>query len=435
MNPKNNYISDLIDICIVYSQEIDDTLSYYLLSEKAIEQDFCDKKNNLKINFKIIELFDSVYDLETESDRQNQIDAIMSEKICDRYILSDLLETVEYDEESDVIYYNFKKRNYGKYNPLLAREASRENDQMVLSAKTSMLSNAIVVFEEFLSSFYRLLIYENPALYFESKTVVIQELLRKDLNDILDEKVDEMVECDLFDSISLLKKIFEKENINIENVKKVLEVFEESYLRRNIYIHNQGEVNEKYLSKIKHSKQKIGDYLACSDEYFNGVVTSIKCLIFFSCFSIISKIKHDESNEEKLINYYFSELKKKNYELTKYVYKIMASNKEYELYTRMIYHVNYLISLKGLNDESFEKELDKFDVSASDIPFKIAKEALLLNHEKTYEMIEANFDTKTTPDELLNWPLYEDFRKTDYFKKIINNHSSDFESIKEIDEL
>ena len=430
---KLDILEALSDSCVYFSKEADDILNYYLLSKMAIKQDYERKKNALSENYVVMELFDSIYKAKTDVEKKKRINEIEWAKISKEYSFSDIFTGLEYDEKTGNLSYSFKEKKFSKYNPVKARYLEREQEHMMMAAKTSMLSNAIITFEKFLANFYKQLIYCDPQIYFESKTILIRELLSNDINLLLDNKTDELVETDMFDSLELTKKIFEKEKINTENVRTILESFEETYYRRNIYVHNGGEVNGTYLSKVSSSKNKVGDFLSCNDEYFANAITNIKCLISIITFSIIQKVGYDDDGISSLSDYYFLELKDKKYRFTKYVYKLLSLNKKCPLCYRMIYEVNYLISLKGLSEGEFENELATFDVSASDDKFKIAKAIFEENYQEACDLIESNYESDQTPFQLTDWPLYEEFRKTIFYKKIISNHLNDFIHLKEID--
>lgn len=430
---KIDILEALADACIYFSKEADEILNYYFLSKAAIKQDYAKKKSAIPESYAIMELFNSVYKAKSNEERNEKITEIKASIINDKYRLSDIFSDLSYDENTSLLSYSFKERKFNKYNPTKARYLDREYGHMMMAAKTSMLSNAIITYEKFLANLYKQLIYCDPCLYFEAKTVLVQELLSNNLNDLLDNKTDELVEADMYDSLELTKKIFEKERINTEKVMEVLKRFEETYYRRNIYVHNGGEVNGTYLFKVKTSKNKVGDFLSCSDEYFSNAITDIKCLITFITFSIILKVGYDDDGIDSLIDYYFSELKDKKYDFTKYAYSLLSSNKKCPLCYRMIYEVNYLISLKGLSDSEFKKELATFDVSASDDKFKIAKAVFEEDYQKAHDLIEDNYETEQTPFQLADWPLYEDFRKTDYYNQIVINHQTDFNNLKEVD--
>lgn len=436
-NKKNNsqdeeIISSLVDTCISFSKEADDILNYYLLSIDAVRHNYEKKKNDYADSFKIMDLFNSVYDCKTEDEKAFKLEEISNEQITNKYILSDILD-IEF--KNDTISFGFKKIEFSKYDPTKARSIEKETDHMFVAAKTSMLSNAIITFEKFLASFYRDLIYLNPCLYFDSKTVCMQELFTKNFNELIYDKIDELIEADMYDSFELLKKIFEKENINTEKVNAILADFKEAYYRRNLYVHNDGYVNSTYLSKIKDSKYKIGDYLSCGEEYFRTLTTNIKCLIFFITHSILAKVGYNDKNLEPLESFYFSELKEKNYQLTKYVYHLLSTHRSFEFALRMIFEVNYLISLKAIDEAEFKKEFSSFDVSAADYSFKIAKYVLEGKFKEAHSLIEEHYNSSDTPKQLIDWPLYNEFRTTTYYKRIVNNHKSDFNDLKEVDDF
>ena len=115
-----------------------------------------------------------------------------------------------------------------------------------LSVLTNLLIGFLLVFEK----------QASEIKYFENKTTQITELLKyQDVNDFISDKIDSFVENEMYDSLNVLNKIINKENINHLN-NEVFNQFIEIYYRRNMWVHNDGYANEKYINNVSHTKVK-----------------------------------------------------------------------------------------------------------------------------------------------------------------------------------
>lgn len=428
-NFKREYKQAMINCCTNFSERVCELYNYYQINLKAINNDYQQKKEKYSIAFKILDSFNSVYKCKTPEEQIAKFKEIKNNQICDNKKLKDLFAKIDFDEEEIGFSYVFKPeiRNFKDFLPSKARKINKIYLYSISRLKTSILSSLVSTYESFLSSVYSNLIYNNRSLYFGSRTITLQELISNDLDDIIEKQIDEIVESDMYDSIDLTKTIFEKEKIAQNEIAKTIEEFIEICSRRNIYIHNDGNVNKLYLSAVPSCNAKVGTYLKCDDKYYINSIISIQKLMFFMTFRLLEKEKMDDDVIEQILDFYFEKLANKEYEITEFVYRVLSSSKKLDFASKMICEVNYLISLKYLHKEKeFNDEISTFDVSASEKPFKIAKLILLNKFQEASKLIEESYDSEKTPNELLNWPLYQDFRCTDFYKEIVKNHSKDF---------
>lgn len=78
----------------------------------------------------------------------------------------------------------------------------------------------------------------------------VSEIFNLELHEIIHNVIRNEVEQNMYDSLKTLDKIKEKSGFDIDRYAKIRKQFEEIYYRRNIYVHNNGIVNEIYLSKV-----------------------------------------------------------------------------------------------------------------------------------------------------------------------------------------
>ena len=82
--------------------------------------------------------------------------------------------------------------------------------------------------------------------------------------------------------------------------------------------------------------------------------------------------------------------------------------------------------MEGL--DNIEADIQNFDVSAMKNSFRIAKHALLNEHEKVSTMLELHIGE--IPSEALEqWPLFIQYRESENYKEYKQNHPEIFEML------
>ena len=94
---------------------------------------------------------------------------------------------------------------------------------------------------------------------------------------------------------------------------------------------------------------------------------------------------------------------------------------------RLICRINYLISAKQMNEnELVEQELNDLDVSATESQFKIAKECLSDHFDMVFKMLNETYPESFDARALKEWPIFINFRDTEYYHQFVDAHESDF---------
>ena len=339
-----------------------------------------------KIAYRLMEILDEIYDIEREK-RNEYIGSIQDKTVIDNIALKDIISISISD--NDVIQYSMKK-GYEKetYTPKYSREKLRSirNQEMIFIR--AILTNAIIIFEQFFSAQYETLVIIQPKAYFEDKKIPISEFFEYDINQILQKTVAKEVESNMFDSLKTLDKIKDKSKIDIDRFLPIRKQFEEIYYRRNAYVHSKGRANEIYLEKVdkKYKKEVTLDSpLICDDSYLENVISTVYKIISSLHFELLHVLNTKQEDYDYLANLGFEFLKKGNYELAEYIYGILRREKSFEFRYKAMYEINYINALK-LQGKKVSTLIKEFDVSIATNEFKIAKYCLLDNHQSTYDL-------------------------------------------------
>ena len=294
----------------------------------------------------------------------------------------------------------------------------------------AILSNAIIIFEQFFAAQFETLVISQPKKYFADKSIYISDLFDKDLNQIIQNIISKEVESNMFDSLKTLDKIKEKSQINIDRFIPIRNQFEELYYRRNVYVHSEGKANAIYLDKVDKQYKKdivLNSPLICDDCYLENAISTVYMIISSLHFEVLHVIKAKQEDYTILANLGFDFLKNEKYKLAEYIYGILRRDKSFEFKYKAMYEINYINALK-LQGKDIDELIKGFDVSIATDEFIIAKNCLLDNHQNTYDLLLATYPQSFNAEAIREWPIFKIFRETDYYKDFIKIHKDDFET-------
>lgn len=281
-----------------------------------------------------------------------------------------------------------------------------------------------------LSEIYTELILEKPKEYLGEKNISVASFFNGTFKEELNNIIDEKVSADVYDSLKALSTIAKQEMLEFERYDKFIAEFKEIYYRRNSYVHTDGRANKKYLENVDKkftSKVKEGDLLVCDEIYIENAINILTKLLFSITYEIIIKRNASGRQINRIANSLFDRLKNKEYIITSAAYYALSQYKELEFIDRTMYRINYINSIKQLGEkEKAKKEAKMLDVSIATDDFKIAKECLLDNNEIVFEMLNNSYPKSYTAVSIKDWPIFINFRETEYYEKFVSAHQEDF---------
>lgn len=301
--------------------------------------------------------------------------------------------------------------------------------------------NFYAIFQKFLCKIFRKILKDNALQYFGSEQILFSKLYKYKynktnlINDLIEEKINNFTRGT--SDISNLCK-----NLGIINLGALNELkidYEEFCARRNIYAHGIDHITKEYLiisNEVNNSWLK-DNKLVENQEYIVHCMNLIYKLFFqlYYDLDIITKEKIDRSIIESLNTFIYEEFYNKgNWEVSKYIYarlkniKCKITKANTTLYKQM-YFVNFLHSCKMLGENVVQKIKNikfRYDYKK----YEIVKNAILEENKLVYEGIIAlqkqNTDiNKSISIENVNtWPVFNSFRCSDYYKKLLMNLST-----------
>jgi hypothetical protein len=213
---------------------------------------------------------------------------------------------------------------------------------------------------------------------------------------------------------------------NIINWDRLIEAVE----RRHIVVHNNCEINRRYLTSVdlsqipeKTKDLKEGMQVRITESYFRSVFEEIcvSGIVLLQCCWRKWE-KDDTSDADSSLNSdIYDALVKENWiraeKLGLFSKECKVTNQAY----RLVLDINYCQSLKwqGKTTE-LEEELKKFDISALSPQFALALYALRNDRDNFYKNIKHAITVdKIKETDFMKWPLFRELRKDpDYEARI-----------------
>ena len=348
------------------------------------------------------------------------------DKIVDKY------EIVE-EENAISVKYSLKNTDDLKNYELSPEKGQNEIRKLVDRPKIlfeSTLITLLIKYEDCIAKLFRFLVENYPNAYLSDKSITYAELV--DINEsfkdvqkrFIDKEIDELMRYPISE---WYKKIKDKHKIKFAFTEPVFTEFTKVYYARNIIVHNQGIVNDSYLKGTNDKDYLIGDQIYLDRDYIDKAIELTR-LILIGTFWGIKKLSKDKN---QLITYLFNKgydcLVEKNWGLAKFINSTLMEDIEQEEAMLLCERVNYWIAEKNASGlETIREEVEALDTSSMRRQFVIAKCALLNDYTSLSKELELAIDTEIPASYIAEWPLFNDYRKSENYKEFVENHKDQF---------
>lgn len=411
---------------------------YYLNSISNVQKMKIQMEKEYQVGLYVDAEIKRAIDAETNEETMRIIDELNNGITQDGSLISDyiVVECIDAGEALEFSY-SIKKntRIKPKYiDPQNAKRQYNKIEQYESILISSTLSNVIIIFEQYLAKVYKGLILINPKKYFQNQKIEIANIFNRNVRDIVLECVNNEVESNMFDSLKTLSLISEKEGINLNRFVNILDEFEEIYYRRNLYIHNNGVTNHIYLSNINEKYKKgldINEKLVTDDIYLRNAINMLYKVVgtLFYEIQVMYNPKY-EKWKDRFSESIFELLCNKNYDVAEHIYFILSSCKQFCFRDKAMFRINYINAMKQQGKkELVKKEIQALDVSIATEDFKIAKLCLEGRDSEVYEALNRNYPNPYSAEIVRDWPLFINFRESEFYTKFSQEHSEDFDTI------
>ena len=296
----------------------------------------------------------------------------------------------------------------------------------------SLFISLVTEFDAFILKFIKILLHRLPSdIVTPEKNLTVKELntfgsISDAVSHILESEAEDIMRESHGKQMDWFKRKF---NISLETIiplKDFIEITE----RRNLFVHSEGLITAQYLrvcseNGIDVGILKKGDKLEVTQEYFyNSYYRLFETAIKISQV-IWRKVfpKEFELADENLINMVVYELlKQKEFSLVQSLCEFALTTLKDLLQNEQVrktYVVNLALSYKRKKNKKMMNEtIHNEDWSASNEIFHLAVAVLNEDYDLVSRMMEFLGSTgKISKESYVDWPLFEDFRKTTQFSR------------------
>jgi len=214
-------------------------------------------------------------------------------------------------------------------------------------------------------------------------------------------------------------------SIEIKAISEYREALVELSQRRNLLVHNDGVVNDQYLSKVseKYIKEKgilKGYPLNVSETYLSESIDTIHLVGFILlqlCWRKFSNEKQEQANK-LFVETMVESLNQERYELVQKL-ALLSQAMKISKSTRWLININHAIALRETNEIQKARHLIK-DLDSNQIPLsiKIAVNTLKEEYEKVYDLLKLAIQEDEIKNISPEWPLFKPIRNEQKFKDI-----------------
>lgn len=394
-----------------------------------------------EIEFNVYDMILLVIDIKTEEFRNES-------PTSDDYIEKKaMLEKLMEDKTVKFIYNNvFVLEEDGEEiinisNGLLARffnkqlKSHRNYRTDVEQLQNSIIISLVTSFELLIAEIFKDFILNiDHSDFIEKKSITFSNLakigdIEEARNFLVDQYIEELLRSSFNDWINEFDK---KMKINIDKLQIVkensdLDYMNETFQRRHLLIHNDGIVNDLYLTKTKpfttdHVEK--GDSLEPTSDY---ILSRIK---LFKKVGIILIYMYSTKRYRRNMDQFFGEFNDLLLELIKegcsgarYIYNEIYNNTGFNHVSQLMSRINYFLSYRLNNEfELIRNEVEEFYTETLSIEYRMAKKILLGDTEEAFEFFKSFVKGFDDDDEFLNvldWPLIKLVRQEEVFDKYI----------------
>jgi hypothetical protein len=343
-------------------------------------------------------------------------------------------------EKKKILKFKLQNKDISVFNKL--REEEERSKIAVKVLPRSLMVSMVSQFDCLITILIKRILKKYEGAISHEKTLTITEIKNlKNKDDIIDFLIEKEISSLGYDNhISHIEWIETKTGVKImEYIKDEVPILIELTERRNLFVHNDGKVDSKYLNNCKKGKvvfnriYKKGEDLSVGPKYFKdcyNCLYSISAKIVY----LLSEKLSPKDNKDQLNEFFNNEIcikliQNKNYVLSRNILKFILDNFKgvtTEAFTK-VFVINYaLVNKLDGNDNEARNIIKKEDWTACNNDLKLAVSIINGDFEETFDLMEkiGKHGDIITMENYRNDPIFIPIRKMDRFrdlyKKIYN---------------
>lgn len=240
-------------------------------------------------------------------------------------------------------------------------------------------------------------------------------------DEAVDARVDDLLRKDLVAWASWFE---EASKLKLERLAGSYSAVQEIMLRRNVIVHNAGRASRRYISSVPEDvpKPAVGEHLPVTDEYLDQALDELE--ILGTLWAISAWAKWGSTKE---YTFAFHQVHERTYvALERSRWRVARALAEASLKAKLdaslmcTFQVNTWLATKRLEGiDAIREPVTKWDVSALDARFQIAKAALLDDHEAAATHARRAISSEVVDfTSMKAWPLLQEFRETPLYAEL-----------------
>ncbi|QNK89421.1 hypothetical protein H7992_07075 [Sporosarcina sp. resist] len=294
-------------------------------------------------------------------------------------------------------------------------KADIQEKKIVLLYNTSFIS-LITTYQYLFSDFLRLKAQENVAnIGIQDKKISFSDLqYLNSLEEINEHFIENYISDTMIGPIGKwMSEIMKRCKLTLIIYGEYAEELNEAFQRRNIIVHNNSKVNQKYISNVSQmylENYKMNDVVKIDEKYLLQKIKIIKKIGIHSIYEIWMKHqKHDITRSNVFSSFGLALIKDEEYDLAEEVYTLILEDKYLE--NELISKINYWQVLKWKGELNLVKEeIIKTDMSTEGPVYEMCKSLLLDDLEDANINFSKALKNKTVNIyDLYDWPIFKDF--------------------------
>jgi hypothetical protein len=256
----------------------------------------------------------------------------------------------------------------------------------------------------------------------------------------IDEVIEIMIEKELYELghapfTDWVKFFMETVGLNIKEILNIYEIpIVEMFQRRNLFLHNNGIVNKKYIEKcdknfLKKLTGKIteGMFLRTDEQYVESCLRNTQVFVPILTYCLWYKVckgketeKEREHREFDILQYGFKLLNEADYLTAQEYNGIVSDNFTLPETYKFRVKVNFWLSLKfqGKLNKKYLDQISQIELGDKSYIFRLAIFSLLGDKKKFFENYPKAIMAEEINEEMLCWPIFEAMKDDPRFLSI-----------------
>lgn len=284
------------------------------------------------------------------------------------------------------------------------------------------LINLVTTYERAMAKIITTYYVKNNESLGPDKTIKLYEVKKMNsiseiVNYLIMNEVKDLMHRGVKEWHDFIKKKFCSPLYYYNNNRKVIE---EIFERRNLFIHNDGIINEIYYNKFKDDNDiHIGQKRNASKDY---IFDSANILLHDYIDIVLSFIDYNNrALIETLFTIGFEEMCEKNYLIAYEIFSFLDNNDNEIEANKCLYKINKWICCKSISDlNGYLREIDEYDYSNQSVELQLGIEAIKMDKERIRALVNKVNISQLSDEEISTWPVFQWIREDeDFYAEIL----------------